>query len=76
MIIWNRKNSKTMEKKRYVAPLVECLEMESELPVCVSPGVTGSGMGYGGVDKEGEKDPGAQQRIIEDMEAGGSEDLW
>jgi hypothetical protein len=33
-------------------------------------------MGYGGVDKEGEKDPGAQQRIIEDMEAGGSEDLW
>ncbi len=65
-----------MKKKRYVAPLVERFEMESELPVCVSPGVTGAGMGYGGVDKEGEKDPGAQQRIIEDMEAGGSEDLW
>ena len=65
-----------MEKKGYVAPLMERFEMESELPVCVGPGVTGDGMGYGGVDKEGEKDPGAQQRIIEDMEAGGSEDLW
>ncbi|MBR6203292.1 MAG: hypothetical protein IKQ62_09830 [Bacteroidaceae bacterium] len=65
-----------MEKKRYVAPLVEHFEMDNVLPVCVSPGVTGGGMGYGGVDKEGGKDPGAQQRIIEDMEAGNSEELW
>ena len=65
-----------MEKKRYVVPLMGRFEVDNVLPVCVSPGVSGGGMGYGGVDKEGGKDPGAQQRIIEDMEADDGEALW
>ena len=50
--------------------------MDSVLPVCVSPGVRGEGLDYGGVDGEGTKDPSAQQRVIEDLEAGDGEDLW
>ena len=70
------KNSKTMEKKRYLAPVMERFEMNNVLPVCVSPGVRGEGLGYGGVDGEGTKDPSAQQRVIEDLEAGEAEALW
>lgn len=52
-----------MEKKRYVAPLVECVELTGGETL---NGVSGNGAGvnatYGGVDTGGSKDPSANQR--------------
>lgn len=55
-------------KKQYVAPQMECVEIQEELPLCVS-GVGGTGasgsvdLGYGGVDEEGLLDPAANFRL-------------
>ena len=55
-------------KKQYVAPQMECVEIQEELPLCVS-GVGGTGasgsvdLGFGGVDEEGLLDPAANFRL-------------
>ena len=55
-------------KKQYVAPQMECVGIQEELPWCVS-GVGGTGasgsvdLGFGGVDEEGLLDPAANFRL-------------
>ena len=55
----------TMEKKLYMAPVVEFEKMESALPLCLS-GVSGDGdlvdADYGGVDVGGILDPESKMR--------------
>ena len=44
-------------KKTYIIPEMSVLLMHHEMPIAAS-GVTGSnGIGYGGVDDQGQKDP-------------------
>ena len=42
-------------KKEYVAPQMECVKMDEELPMCVSGGGGGVKLGYGGVDLGGRR---------------------
>ena len=47
-------------KKRYIAPAIDQVLMEDEVEL-LSGSVTGTnGIGYGGVDTEGSKDPDAR----------------
>ena len=49
-----------MMKKRYIAPAIDQVLMEDEVEL-LSGSVTGdNGIGYGGVDTEGSKDPDAR----------------
>ena len=49
-----------MMKKRYIAPAIDQVLMEDEVEL-LSGSVTGTnGIGYGGVDTEGSKDPDAR----------------
>ena len=49
-----------MMKKRYIAPAMDQVLMEDEVEL-LSGSVTGTnGIGYGGVDTEGSKDPDAR----------------
>ena len=52
-------------KKEYVAPQMECVKMEEELPMCVSGGGDVN-LGYGGVDVGGSLDPQSKVRSIWD----------
>lgn len=54
-----------MEKKRYIAPQIGCILIDGVLPLCGS-GVKGgsgigSGIGYGGKDIGGTKEPSAKE---------------
>ena len=50
-------------KKTYLKPLTEVVIMGKQTIICASDGVTsGKGIGYGGVDEDGEKDPSARRR--------------
>ncbi len=50
-------------KKTYLQPLTKVVMMGTQTIVCASKGVTsGKGIGYGGVDEEGEKDPASRRR--------------
>ena len=50
-------------KKTYLQPLTMVVMMGTQTIVCASKGVTsGKGIGYGGVDEDGEKDPSARRR--------------
>ena len=55
-------------KKQYVAPQMECVEIQEELPLCVS-GVGGTGasgsvdLGFGGLDELGGLDPYIKERL-------------
>jgi len=55
-------------KKNYIAPNVEITEIELQQLIAVS-GVSseGKGIGYGGVDEEGTKDPAARRRRRKDV---------
>ena len=53
-------------KKEYVAPQMECVKMDEELPMCVSGGGGGVNLGYGGVDAGGIIDPQSNVRSIWD----------
>lgn len=54
-------------KKQYIHPFVESTQEIDAQPLCLS-GVTGNnGIGYGGTDEEGEKDPDAKEREDEDF---------
>ncbi len=65
-----------MEKKVYVTPAMECLQIRGkEMLVGVSGNGAGVNAGYGGVDTGGTKDPCARERLIEEME-GETEALW
>ena len=61
-------------KKEYVAPQMECVKMEEELPMCVSGGGGGVNLGYGGVDAGGSLDPQSNERL--DFEEEISKWLW
>ena len=52
-------------KKEYVAPQMECVKMDEELPMCVSGGGDVN-LGYGGVDVGGNLDPRSKVRFIWD----------
>ena len=60
-------------KKEYVAPQMECVKMEEELPMCVSGGGDVN-LGYGGVDVGGIIDPQSNERL--DFEEEISKWLW
>ena len=51
-------------KKTYLKPLTEVVRIGTTMMVCASDGVTspGKGIGYGGVDEKGEKDPASRRR--------------
>ena len=50
-------------KKTYLQPWAVVAEMEQATMICTSKGVTSdNGIGYGGVDEEGEEDPAARRR--------------
>lgn len=49
-------------KKTYIKPSVEVDGMEAETFICASQGVTSTmGIGYGGVDEDGDKDPASRR---------------
>ena len=53
-------------KKQYIRPSVESTHEIDTLPLC-GTGVTGNnGIGSGGIDEEGEKDPDAKEREDEE----------
>ena len=47
-------------KKQYIAPLMELDREEEQQMLCSSPINSDLGIGYGGVDEEGVKDPDAR----------------
>ena len=50
-------------KKTYLQPLTEVVKMETVSFICGSQDVkSNNGIGYGGVDDDGEKDPSARRR--------------
>ena len=50
-------------KKTYQVPFTEMVTMETLTIICTSGTVTSNnGIGYGGVDEDGEKDPSARRR--------------
>ena len=50
-------------KKTYIQPLTEVVQMGTMSFICGSQGVTSNnGIDYGGVDEEGNKEPGARRR--------------
>lgn len=44
-------------KKTYYCPSVRIVRFQSTVIICASNGVSGHGIGYGGVDKEGTVNP-------------------
>lgn len=53
---------KRIMKKTYLQPSAEMDYMETESMICSSPGVASdTGIGYGGVDEEGVKDPASRR---------------
>lgn len=52
-------------KKDYISPLVKQGAMENET-LLVGSGVSGGGMGYGGVDNGGNKEPAAKSYSVWD----------
>ncbi|MCR4809312.1 MAG: hypothetical protein K5896_05585 [Prevotella sp.] len=50
-------------KKKYLQPWTVVIKLKHATMLCASKGVTSDkGIGYGGVDEEGEKDPEARRR--------------
>ena len=47
-------------KKQYIAPMIETDRDEEQQMLCSSPISSDLGIGYGGVDEEGELDPDAR----------------
>ena len=47
-------------KKTYLQPWANEKDMEQIIMICSSGVTSGKGIGYGGVDEEGEKDPAAR----------------
>ena len=57
-----------MTKKKYMEPAIEQILMDDEVEL-LSGSVTGdNGIGYGGVDEEGDKDPDARWYDLGDDE--------
>lgn len=53
-------------KKTYIIPETNVLFVSQEMPVASSPTVTGgNGIGYGGVDEQGEKEPSVKESSFE-----------
>lgn len=53
-------------KKTYIIPETNVQFVSQELPVASSSTVTGSnGIGYGGIDELGEKDPSVKENNLE-----------
>ena len=51
-------------KKTYMAPQMEQMTMDSELPLCASSGVVSDiDIDFGGVDWDGDLDPSAKKRF-------------
>lgn len=51
-------------KKTYMKPVIDIDGMEAETIICASQGVTsGNGIGYGGVDENGSKDPASRREF-------------
>ena len=61
-------------KREYVAPQMEQMQMDEELPLCGSVKSSSNGIGYGGIDVDGILDPAANERL--DLEKEVSEWLW
>lgn len=53
-------------KKTYMQPQIEEAIAETEAFICGSQGVYGNGIGYGGVDSSGGKDPESRHAILWD----------
>ena len=49
-----------MMKKRYIVPSIDQVLMEDEVELLNGSVTGGNGIGYGGVDTEGSKDPDAR----------------
>ena len=51
-------------KKNYIAPMMSTDDLLLGTIIAQSPGVTapGQGIGYGGIDTDGSKDPSAKSR--------------
>ena len=47
-------------KKTYIIPTIKRIVMLEERTIVCASGVTGDGIGYGGVDKDGSMDPSAK----------------
>ena len=56
-------------KKNYIAPNTEITEIELQQLIANSPGVTAEekGIGYGGVDEDGEMNPSSRRRRRRDV---------
>ena len=61
-------------KREYVAPQMEQMQIDEELPLCGSVKSSSKGIGYGGIDVDGILDPAANERL--DLEKEISEWLW
>ena len=61
-------------KREYVAPQMEQMQIDEELPLCGSVKSSSNGIGYGGIDVDGILDPAANERL--DLEKEISEWLW
>lgn len=55
-------------KKIYMAPTIDLVLMEDELELLSGSVTSDKGIGYGGVDTEGEKVPDARRSIWDDDE--------
>ena len=50
-------------KREYVAPMMEQMQIDEELPLCGSVNGGSKGIGYGGIDVESLLDPAANERL-------------
>ena len=50
-------------KREYVAPMMEQMQIDEELPLCGSVNGGSKGIGYGGIDVDGILDPAANERL-------------
>lgn len=48
-------------KKKYIIPAIKRAVMLKARTILCASGITGEGIGYGGVDEEGGKDPSSRQ---------------
>ena len=58
-----------MKRKEYIVPQIKCCNYKS-VDLLSASGVTGdNGLGYGGVDESGQKDPDAKEMQVWDSDA-------
>lgn len=53
-------------KKIYIVPNMKALQMQGEQVLAASGVISNNGIGYGGVDTDGTKDPSVKENIFDE----------